>query len=90
MSDLESTIRSIAKAGRLNHLSLAATWDGKFEASYRGVATDDHRIKSHSDPATALLMALTGRNIDEPKKATRKRESKPAAAPAVDDEDDLL
>lgn len=90
MSDLESTLRNSAKAGRLNHISLAVTWDGKWEASYRGAATEDHRIKGHSDPVSALLMALTGRTIEEPKKTTKKREPKPVAAPVVDDEDDLL
>lgn len=95
MTDLETAIRSAAKAGRLNHLSLAVTWEGKWEASYRGVDHKDHRITTHSDPASALLMALTGRKVDEPKPTPKKRRSKlvapPKPAAAVEeDEDDLL
>lgn len=90
MSDLETAIRNSLKAGRLNHISLAVKWDGTWEAAYRGTSTEDHRIATHSDPTSALLMALTGRKIDEPKKSTQ-RARKPAPAPVVaDDDEDLL
>lgn len=92
MTDLETAILNSAKAGRLNHVSLAVTWEGKWEASYRGVDHKDHRIITHSDPTSALLMALTGRKIDESKATPQKRKKKPTPPPVAtdDDEDDLL
>ena len=73
--DLATLIRSAAKSGRLNHLSLA--WiNGKWSASYRGVADPDKRIVDHSDPADALIAALTGRKMPEPVVAPVKRNRK--------------
>ena len=92
--DLESIIRSAAKSGRLNHLTLAAKWDGGWEAGYRGVATDDHRIAAHSDPVAALLGALTGRKQPEPEKPKRTRAvQKPpiqSTECGADDNEDIL
>ena len=92
--DLESILRSAAKSGRLNHLTLAAKWDGGWEAGYRGVATDDHRIVTHSDPVAALTGALTGRKQPEPEKPKRNRKAIIAEMEArrsvPDDNEDLL
>lgn len=91
MSDLETALRNSAKAGRLNHVSLAFTWDGKWEAAYRGVPHNDHRIVQHSDPVSALLAALTGKKIPEPVKRQASRKKAPVTAPEPEEyEDDLL
>lgn len=98
-TDLESILRSAAKSGRLNHLTLAAKWDGGWEAGYRGVATDDHRIVAHSDPVVALTGALTGRTPKAEPPARKQAEvTKPKrVAKAVkdtmnapDDNEDIL
>lgn len=74
-TDLEAAIRNAVKQGRLNHISLAIKWDGTWEAGYRGVATDDHRIVAHSDPVGALIGALTGRKPPDTPKPARKKKS---------------
>lgn len=81
MKNLDELIRDAAKFGRLNHFTLSATWDGKWEAAYRGVATEDHRSAQHSDPVAAAIGALTGRRPPEIEKPKR---SKPR--PAVDED----
>lgn len=78
MSDLESMIRSAAKSGRLNHISVGFI-NGKWSASYRGVENKDGRIAAHVDPVCAMIEAITGRKTLPPK--TKK--------PSMD-EDDLL
>lgn len=95
MNELETLIRSLAKSGRLNHLSVghdSAT--GGWFASYRGVLDADKRMVTHEDPASALLSALTGRKIEPPPKpkriAPKAKTPTPLAPVADDDEDDLL
>lgn len=88
--DLAALIRSAAKSGRLNHLSLA--WiNGKWSASYRGVADPDKRIVDHSDPADALIAALTGRKMPEhvvTAKAVRTKSVR--TPPDIEIDEDLL
>lgn len=85
MSDIETALRKAAKAGRLNHVSLAATWDGKFEAGYRGITSEQHRTVKHADPVAALIGALTGRT---PTKTTSPKAT--VDEPKTDDNEDLL
>lgn len=92
--ELATLIRTAAKSGRLNHLSVAYM-NGKWSASYRGVADHDKRIVEHSDPADALIGALTGRKMPEPVVVPVKRKALIAANAAKRtetdiDEDDLL
>lgn len=91
MSDIETSLRALAKSGRLNHVSVGFI-NGKWSASYRGVGDKDKRMAEHSDPASALLMALTGRKIDEPKvaQAPKRRRAAPTPPPTEDDVEDLL
>ena len=89
MSDLETALRSAARSGRLNHLSLAVKWSGGWEAAYRGVANEDHRMVAHSDPVAALIGALTGRKVPEPEKPVRKR-NVVVKAVVPDDNEDIL
>lgn len=88
--DLEARLRSLARSGRLNYVSLAFPLSGKgeWEATYRGVEDRDTRFASHSDPVSALLMALTGRKPAATKPASRR--PKRAAKPVDDDDEDLL
>lgn len=74
MPDLETLIRSAARSGNLNHLSLAFI-DGKWSASYRGVSDSDKRIVEHVDPVDAMVTALTGRKVTTPPpiKSTKRR-----------------
>ena len=90
MSDLESAIRNAAKSGRLNHVSLAVTWDGKWEAAYRGSTTGDHRIVGHSDPISALIGALTGRTPPEVVKKPSRQRQVAVVNETNDDYEDLL
>lgn len=91
MSDLETLIRSLAKSGRLNHLSLGFLSNGQWGASYRGVLDADKRMADHPDPVAALIAALSGRKPappPPPPQKTRVRPApKPVAAPLEDDED---
>lgn len=73
--EIEDVLRDLAKQGRFSHLSLASTHDGQFEAAWRGVAGQDHRIVKHPDPVCALRGAMTGRPGDVPKPARRKAAS---------------
>lgn len=65
MSDIESTLRSMAKSGRLNHVSVGFI-NGKWSGSYRGVEDRDGRIFEADDPASALIGALTGKKVAPP------------------------
>lgn len=94
--ELATLIRTAAKSGRLNHLSVAYM-NGKWSASYRGVSDPDKRIIEHTDPVDALIGALTGRKMPEPVVAPVKRNRKALIAAneakrtETDiDEDDLL
>ncbi len=58
MSDLETHLRSAAKAGRLNYISVGFS-KGVWSASYRGVDDRDGRIFDHKDVVAALTGALT-------------------------------
>ena len=94
MSDLETLIHSLAKSGRLNHISMGHdTATGGWFASYRGVKDEDKRMITHGDPVQALLAVLSGKKPappPPPPKKTRARPApKPVAAP-VDDDEDLL
>lgn len=75
---LEDVLRRSAASGKLNHLSIAFTADGRWEAAYRGAAHADHRIVQHDDVAVAMICALTGRAAPaEAKKATKRLAEKP-------------
>lgn len=65
MSDLENTLRTMAKSGRLNHVSVGFS-NGKWSGSYRGVENRDGRIFDADDPVSALIGALTGRKVAPP------------------------
>lgn len=54
---LELALRSLAKSGRLNHLSVAFV-NGQWEASYRGVDNADKKIVQHKDVVEAITAAL--------------------------------
>ena len=85
-TDLESALRSAAKSGRLNYISLAFVKD-KWEVVYRGVDSKDGRFCSHTDVVSAMISGLTGRKIAEPER------SKPAARvrkPVQDENEDIL
>ncbi len=84
MSDLESTLRSMAKSGRLNHVSVAFS-NGKWSGSYRGVEDRDGRHFEANDVVSALMGALTGRKVAEP--AAPSREKAPAKVKPKEDED---
>ena len=56
--DLESALRSAAKSGRLNYISVGFS-NGVWSASYRGVDDRDGRICDHKDVVVALTTALT-------------------------------
>lgn len=77
--DLGALLRRSATNGKLNHLSVSATHDGRWEAAYRGVDHKDHRIRSHSDVASAVMMAITGRAIPEPPQRPKRKAVKRAA-----------
>lgn len=62
MSDLETTLRTMARNGRLNHVSVGFI-NGKWSGAYRGVEDRDGRIFEAADPVAALIGALTGRKI---------------------------
>ena len=65
MSDIETTLRSLAKSGRLNHVSVGFI-NGKWSGSYRGVDHNDFRIFAADDPVSALIGALTGKKVAPP------------------------
>ena len=65
MSDLENTLRTMAKSGRLNHISVGFI-NGKWSAAYRGVEDLDGRIFEANDIVSALIGALTGRKVTAP------------------------
>lgn len=93
MSQLEDLIRSLAKSGRLNHLSLGFLNNGQWGASYRGVSDADKRIVDHPDPVDALISALSGKKPPPPPPPPKKTRARPVAAVApapVDDDEDLL
>lgn len=90
MSDLESALRSAAKSGRLNYLSLSFTAKGTWEATYRGVADQDLRHVEHSDPASAIHSALIGRKIAEPKAEPKSKVRQQTAAQPSTSLSDLL
>ena len=95
MSDtLENLMRSLAKSGRLNHLSVGYDIQtGGWFASYRGVLDADKRLVTHADPADALMAALSGKKPPPPPpppKKTRARPAPPPVAAPVDDDEDLL
>lgn len=75
-SDLESTLRSMARSGRLNHVSVAFS-NGKWFGSYRGVENKDGRHFEASDPVAALMGALTGRKIAPVTEAKKAPVTKP-------------
>ena len=80
MTDLSDLIRRSAKAGKLNHLSVAFT-NGMWETYYRGVDDKDKRIARHKDVVCSMVEALTGKKADAPKEVLPPKE-KPAAKPA--------
>lgn len=84
MIDIESTLRSMAKSGRLNHVSVGFI-NGKWSASYRGVEDRDGRIVESNDIVSAFIGALTGRKMAEP--AAPSREKAPAKVKPKEDED---
>lgn len=73
-SDLENTLRSMAKSGRLNHVSVGFI-NGKWSGSYRGVENRDGRIFDADDPVAALIGALTGRKIAPPHPQPKARKA---------------
>lgn len=82
MSDLEATLRTMARSGRLNHVSVGFI-NGKWSGSYRGVDDRDGRHFEANDPVAAIMGALTGKKIatvTEAKKA-------PVTKPKQEDED---
>lgn len=83
MSDLESALRSAARSGRLNYLSLSFTAKGTWEATYRGVADQDLRHIEHSDPASAILSALSGRKVAEPKPEAKGKAKRQVEQPST-------
>lgn len=83
MSDLETTLRTMARNGRLNHVSVGFI-NGKWSGSYRGVEDRDGRIFEASDPVAAIMGALTGRKVVEV--ATTKK----VVAKPKQEEEDLL
>lgn len=73
-TDLETALRTAAKSGRLNHVSVG--WiNGKWSGSYRGVENRDGRIFDHDDIVSALIGAITGRKMPAPEvvKKVRKK-----------------
>lgn len=87
MKTIEDLLRAAAASGNLNHISIASTANGGWEAAYRGVATADHRIFQHADVVCALRGAMTGRPGDPPPK---RRKAAPPPPPPADDEDLLV
>lgn len=75
MKPLEDILRDFAKAGRLNHLSIAWTSNG-WDVGYRGVAHTDHRHAQHSDVVCAVQAALTGRPGEAPVKRNVRKPPK--------------
>lgn len=93
ISDLETLIRSLAKSGKLNHISLGFTNSGQWGASYRGVLDADKRMVDHPDPVEALKAALSGKKPSPPPPPPKKTRARPAPKPLaaqVDDDEDLL
>lgn len=76
MSDLESTLRTMARSGRLNHVSVGFI-NGKWSASYRGVENKDGRIVDDKDIVIAFMGALTGRKIAPVTEAKKVSVTKP-------------
>lgn len=96
MSDsIEEVLRALTRKGDLNHVSLGFV-NGAYECVYRGVMGKDFRTARHSDPASAILSALTGKKIEDsraPRKAApAPRRSPPKASPPATKSvfDDLL
>lgn len=87
---LEELLRSCARKGELNYLSIAFT-DRGFEAAYRGVKRDGS-LSAHHDPVCAIFKALTGKpGVEPPKAATPSRKRAGTDTPAEKNEfDDLL
>jgi hypothetical protein len=61
LKSLEDILRAKAKSGDLNHVSLAFTNAGTWEAVYRGTLHNAHQRAESSDPVDALMSVLTGR-----------------------------
>jgi len=87
MTDLSDLIRRSAKAGKLNHLSVAFS-GGMWETYYRGVDDKDKRTTRHKDVVCSMVEALTGKKVEAPKDVVQPKE-KPAAKPAPKAHDPL-
>ena len=82
MSDLEGTLRALARNGRLNHVSVGFI-NGKWSGSYRGVDDRDGRLFEANDPVAAIMGALTGRKVA----AVTEAKKVPVTKPKPEDED---
>lgn len=70
MSNLEETLRKIAKAGNFGHLTVATNADGMFCAAFRDVLCSGHRIAESKDLVDAIMESLRGSARRKPSKPT--------------------
>lgn len=86
MKFLEDILRAKVKSGDLNHLSLAFTGAGTWEAVYRGTSQDGYKRAESSDPVDALMSVLTGRKPAPVVKPAPVKRRKVKAPEPVDDD----
>lgn len=64
MSDtLDDLLRDLAKKGRINHITLAYSGDGKhhkFSAAFRDDRSQGYQMMQDADPVKALMYVLKG------------------------------
>lgn len=58
--NLEDVIRDLKRAGKLNHLTVGITKDGKFQAGFRDSTSAGYWMVTDPDPVTAMLKAIRG------------------------------
>jgi hypothetical protein len=76
MSDLETKIRDLARAGEISHISLTPSQDGKtFRAVYAMCSKFGNTFAEDPDPVKAIMLALATAKTKKPP---------PAPAPTID------
>lgn len=74
---LESKIRSLAKAGQITHISLAAISKGNWQANYRDSTSPGYAVAIERDPVDALLAALDAKPEPRPLMSTGGKKERP-------------
>lgn len=67
MPSLEELIESEARKGKITHITLAPTRDGRWQAGYRDTGSSGYNVAIDKNPITALVTALRQKGEDQNK-----------------------